>query len=127
MPKVPVAKPTPTPIAIKPLAQSTPLAKFGLAPAEIKVLTPAAQKVTKAQLIGMMAGQPPPEALKLTVKDLNSITHVYLARAKAGTVKGEGGGTTTTSGGGGCCCCCIACCCCCCAVSVDAEHAALHA
>ncbi|SRR6266496_1290809 len=108
-----------------PLALTTPLSQFGLAAAELKQITPAAQKLTKADLISMMEGRPSAAALQLSVKDLNSITQVYVARTKSGAVKGGGG--TTTSGGGGCCCCCIACCCCCCAVAVDPEHVEIMA
>jgi len=102
----------------KPLPMTTPLAKLGLAPEELKLLSPGAKKLTKADLVAMMSGEFPAAAQGLTVRDLHGITQVYALRAKAGT---------STSGGGGCCCCCIACCCCCTAVSVDPEHVTITA
>lgn len=110
----------PVPQGTKPLPLTTPLAKLGLSAAEAKALTPAAQKLTKANLIAMMEGSTPTAVESLTVRDLNSITKVYAQKVKTGD--------TTTSGGGGCCCCCIACCCCCCAAAtVDPSQVALSA
>jgi len=86
---------------------------MGLSAAELKTLSPAAQKLTKGDLVAAMQGKIPPAVMALTIRDLNSITNVYAARA----VSTGGGG-----GGPGCCCCCIACCCCCCAASIAPER-----
>ena len=72
------------------------------------------QKLTKADLVAMAEGQTPPAAETLTVRDLNSITQVYVSRAK---------GLAPEVAAAGCCCCCtIACSCCCTAASVDPER-----
>ena len=88
----------------------TPLAELGLTPAEVRRLTPAARMVAKGDLIAMMEGQVPRATHALTLRDLTSITQVFVTRARAGSM----GGTNP-----GCCCSCCRPCCCCCSVSVD--------
>jgi len=89
----------------------TPISQLGLTPAEARRLTPAARKLTKADLIAMMEGKVPRAAEALTVRDLTSISQVYAASMKAAA------GRPTP----GCCCSCgRACCCCCCAIDIAA-------
>ena len=93
--------------SFKPLPARTPISKLGLTPAQARGLTPAAKKLTKADLLAMMEGKVPRAAQALTFRDLTSINQVYATalRARADPLPG-------------CCCCCCAggaCCCCCCA------------
>jgi hypothetical protein len=103
---------------MSPLPMDTPLAELGLGPEELQQLSPAAQKLTKADLVAMAEGEIPAAAEELTVRDLNGITQIYVQRAK---------GVTGAAAANGCCCCTIACCCSCCAASVDAEHVTIAA
>ena len=96
------------------LPMRTPISELGLRPEDAKRLTPAARRLTKGDLIAMMEGEVPPAAQALTVRDLNSISQVYAARARAGFV-----GRPTP----GCCCSCGRSCCCCCCDSVLGESA----
>jgi hypothetical protein len=93
----------------KPLPARTPIAELGLTRAEAGRLTPGARKLTRGDLIAMMEGKIPAAAQALTLRDLNSISQVYTAGARAGFVGRPNPG---------CCCCCSGrsgCCCCCCA------------
>jgi hypothetical protein len=105
---------------MSPLPMDTPLAELGLAPEELRQLSPAVQKLTKADLVAAAEGEITQSFEVLTVRDLNSITQVYVARAKGVEVTG-------VAAANGCCCCTIACCCSCCAASVDAEHVTVAA
>jgi hypothetical protein len=88
------------------LPPRTPISQLGLTPAEARRLTPAARKLTRADLIAMMEGKVPRAAEALTVRDLTSISRVYAASMKAAVGRPIPG----------CCCCsCGPCCCCCCA------------
>ena len=86
------------------LPATTPITKLGLTAAQAKLLTPAARKLTRGDLLAMMQGRAPKTAQALTVKDLSSITQVYAASLRA-----------VRPLPGCCCCCCDPCCCCCCA------------
>ena len=91
-------------VAPTPLPAKTPITQLGLTAAQAKLLTPAARKLTRGDLLAMMQGKAPKAAKGLTVKDLSSITQVYAASLAA--VRPQPGC---------CCCCCDPCCCCCCA------------
>jgi hypothetical protein len=89
----------------------TPISQLGLTPAEARRLTPAARKLTKADLLAMMEGKEPRAAAALTVRDLASISQVYAASLRAAAPDLPTG----------CCCSCgRACCCCCCAIDIFA-------
>jgi len=94
------------------LPLDTPLSQLGLSESELRVVTPAAQKLTKADLIAMAEGKIPATAESLTIRDLNSISQVYVDRAKG----------VAGAAGNACCCCTIACCCSCCAAAMDPER-----
>jgi len=91
----------------KVLPANTPITKLGLTAAEARGLTPAAQKLTRGDLIALMQGQAPKSVHALTVRDLTSISAVY---SKALTAAARPPGP-------GCCCCCSTPCCCCCSVA----------
>ncbi len=100
---------------LKPLPMRTPISDLGLTPAEARKLTPAARKLTRGDLMAMIAGQVPRAAQALTLRDLTSISQVYSTAMKAGL------GVRPGPNPGCCCCCGRVGCCCCCAVEVGAR------
>jgi hypothetical protein len=101
------------------LPSNTPITKLGVNPAEIAMLTPAAQKLTKADLMELREYQSKGDLknapLHLSIQDLNSITNAFHAMdvrqhsSQPGMLEG-----TTYS----CCCCCSPCCSCCAAADI---------
>ena len=86
-----------------------------LSPSTASALTPAAAKLTKADLVALNAN-PKAEAAKLnlTATDLNSVKKAFSATRAAAKAVANGGVTVSVT----------ACCCpCCCAASVQAEVA----
>jgi hypothetical protein len=86
-----------------------------LAPETASALTPAAAKLTKADLVALNA-DPKKEAAKrgLTVTDLNSVKKAFATMRAASAAEANGGVSVSVT----------ACCCpCCCAASVQVEVA----
>ena len=91
---------------LKPLPNSTPIAKLGFfTREELRKLSPKVNKLTKGDLISLM-DSPKGASLQLTVADLRGLQSVVTKLV----------GGRTRPGPGCCCCCCAPGCCCCCAV-----------
>jgi hypothetical protein len=81
---------------------------LGLSSEAAKKLSPAAQKLTKADLISILNQKPTANAGAVTIDDLQIIKDAYLTPR-------TGPGTLDVN-----CCCCAPCCCCSAATSVSA-------
>jgi len=93
----------------KPLPARTPITQLGLTAAEARRLTPAAQKLTRGDLMAMLGGKMPRAAQALTVRDLTSISQVYASALSTSLVgRPHPACCSCCCGRSGCCC---SCCC----------------
>lgn len=60
-----------------PQTLGTPIKELGLSDVEFKLLTPAAQKLTKSDLINLSLKRDSSNVQALTIKDLNSINAAF--------------------------------------------------
>jgi hypothetical protein len=84
---------------------STPISELGLTPTEARLLTPAAAKLTKGDLIAMLQGHHTGNTIALNYQDLRSIHEVFARKSSLPFFPNVP------------CCCCSCPCCCCCAVA----------
>lgn len=92
------------------LAETTPITRMRLTKANVSNLTPAARRLTKADLVALAKVQAglstrlSPAAEALTVKDVRSIRAVFIDVAAVGGIGGVADIDVS-------CCCCTPCCC----------------
>ena len=77
------------------------VAEMGMSPEQVKKLTPAGQKITKADLIALWSNKVGEQASKATLGDIEMIKHAFVPAASA-TKLAEAGDIN---------CCCCPCCC----------------
>jgi hypothetical protein len=100
------------------LPLNAPIKSLGLNPAELAMLTPAAQKLTKSDLMELREYQAKGDTknapLHLSVQDLNSITAAFHAMDTRLHQPGALQGASSSIS----CCCCTPCCSCCAAADI---------